>query len=723
MSSQNVKSTLSFFEKSSKVSLLGLLAKIMKIKPEDYHPGDEKILKKFRPIALSNVAYKTTTAIIAKRLSRWLQENHGIGWTQRAIFNRNGVRDNALLVNAALQEKRPVIFLDLSDAFNSVKHSAIFDALDQSGCPPDLANLIKSLYRDCSTSPVNLAGEPLCGEISVTKGVKQGCPLSSLLFNLVLDPLLRTLTTEKSTCLGYMDDMAIILDKDLDPTLLLNEIKNMAKKIGLTFNILKCGVLNNVKDFYIGTERIPPISESETQSYKFLGTDAKPKKLTGVLKKFNDEIKPMMGKIMGSKLTPMQNLHSFRTCVIPKILHIVSNSSPLYSDLDNINKFCRATVKKICYLPGKAINAYVHLARYYGGPGIPDMIWLRRCMVLANTITVLNSSDRCADLLKILTRWKNAEDLVCQVNSGKKSGLHPMIKELAQSLDSFSKLTGSSYKLFYESSSSKIELQVDNAPISAKPWIHLKNTVDLQNANCLLQSPNQGRFWQTLIRSPTSTKAVFNFHTRMCDWRYLHKARLNLTPLRGAIPWSNVDKTCRRCQGANETLNHVANACSTHRKSVIQRHNDVRKHLADQVPSHMRVAEEQRFADAQPDMVIQDHECKRTFIVDIKVSNECEMNFAQNAALNMEKYSALRGHFERKGHAAHIITFQLGCLGSLSQEASHFLYKLLRNNRKTRTTIRVLSSIAAHSTRNILIEHLTGKEQRSQPVYHKNKSR
>ena len=290
-------------------------------------------------------------------------------------------------------------------------------------------------------------------------------------------------------------------------------------------------------------------------------------------------------------------------------------------------------------------------------------------------------------------------------------------------MDSFSKLTGSSYKLFYESSSSKIELQVDNAPISAKPWIHLKNTVDLQNANCLLQSPNQGRFWQTLIRSPTSTKNVFNFHTRMCDWRYLHKARLNLTPLRGAIPWSNVDKICRRCQGANETLNHVANACSTHRKSVIQRHNDVRKHLADQVPSHMKVAEEQRFADAQPDMVIQDHECKSTFIVDIKVSNECEMNFAQNAALNMEKYSALRGHFERKGHAAHIITLRLGFPGSLAQEASHFLSKLLTNNRKTRTKVRALSSIAAHSTKNILVEHLIGKEQRSQPVYNNNKSR
>ena len=100
----------------------------------------------------------------------------------------------------------------------------------------------------------------------------------------------------------------------------------MAKKIGLTFNILMCGVFNNVKDFYIGTQRIPPTSESETQNYKFLGTEAKSTKLTGVLQKFDDEIKPMTEKIMGSELAPTQKLHSFRTCVIPKILHLVTNS-------------------------------------------------------------------------------------------------------------------------------------------------------------------------------------------------------------------------------------------------------------------------------------------------------------------------------------------------------------------------------------------------------------
>ena len=135
----------------------------------------------------------------------------------------------------------------------------------------------------------------------------------------------------------------------------------------------------------------------------------------------------------------------------------------------------------------------------------------------------------------------------------------------------------------------------------------------------------------------------------MCDWRYIHKARLNLTPLRSAIPWSNMEKTCRKCQGANESLNHVANTCTFHRKSVIQRHNDVRKLLADLILSPWKVSEEQSFADAQPDLVIQDHENKKTFIVDIKVSSECEKNFAQNAALNMEKYTKLRLHFKKKG--------------------------------------------------------------------------
>ncbi len=679
-------------------------------KPEEYQAGEERLLNKFRPIALSNVSYKLTTSILAKRLSKWLESNAGIGWTQRAIFNRNGVRDNALLVNAALQQNRPVVFLDLSDAFNSVRHSAIFEALQQCGCPTDLINLIRSLYADCSTFPTNLNGDQLSPNITVSKGVKQGCPLSALLFNLVLEPVLRKLTSKQSVCLGYMDDMAVICEKNFDPTTLLCEAATLASNLGFSFNISKCGVLNNPHFFYINGAQIPDVYDTDSQTYKFLGTKANTKKLSGVLQKFDEEVKPFAEKILNCKLTPMQKLHCFRTCVFPKILHLIQNSSPLYNDLNKINKYNRSWVKKVCYLPAKATNAYIHLPRCYGGPGIPDVIWLRRCMTITNFLNLMNSPDESSNLLKVLTQWHHPHDITAQINSGMKAGLHPLVKEVSQALQYFSRLNGTVYQLSWNDEANKVQLQADNCVLSISIWKHLKTVVESSVVNQLLASRNQGRFWPTLIRSP-STKHVFNFHTKMCDWRFIHKARLNLSPLRGAIPWLDADKTCRRCQGAPETLNHILNNCGPHKRDVIKRHNDIRKHLTEQVPSHMAVAEEQRFANAQPDLVIMDYTSKRTFIVDIKVSSECDMHFSQNASLNMEKYNGLRRHFEAQGHAAHIITFQLGCLGSLSNEASLFIYKLLRNNKKARSTIRSLSSIALHSSRNIAVKHITGKHQ------------
>ncbi|GFS36608.1 hypothetical protein TNIN_215361 [Trichonephila inaurata madagascariensis] len=44
-------------------------------------------------------------------------------------------------------------------------------------------------------------------------------------------------------------------------------------------------------------------------------------------------------------------------------------------------------------------------------------------------------------------------------------------------------------------------------------------------------------------------------HTRFADWRFIHKARLNLLPLNGAKQWINAaSRKCRRCGYENETL-------------------------------------------------------------------------------------------------------------------------------------------------------------------------
>ena len=39
-------------------------------------------------------------------------------------------------------------------------------------------------------------------------------------------------------------------------------------------------------------------------------------------------------------------------------------------------------MKRICYLPERAANAYAHLHRLYGGPGLPDLVLVKATMTL-----------------------------------------------------------------------------------------------------------------------------------------------------------------------------------------------------------------------------------------------------------------------------------------------------------------------------------------------------
>ena len=198
-------------------------------RPGDYRPGMEKALKNFRPIALSNVSYKLLTSMLAKRMTRWLEQNNGISFGQRAVFSRRGVKENTLIVSEALRSRKPVLYLDITDAFNSVSHDLIFTAISNCDCPEWIVNLIKSLYESCTTTPTKLNGENLCGKISIERGVRQGCPLSALLFNLVIDPLVSNGSTNKSISLGYMDDIAIIFESESEVKESLESLVNGVK--------------------------------------------------------------------------------------------------------------------------------------------------------------------------------------------------------------------------------------------------------------------------------------------------------------------------------------------------------------------------------------------------------------------------------------------------------------------------------------------------------------
>ncbi|GIY95372.1 retrovirus-related Pol polyprotein from type-2 retrotransposable element R2DM [Caerostris extrusa] len=71
----------------------------------------------------------------------------------------------------------------------ALPHSAIFNALRCNGVGETLVRLVEDIYTASSTSI--LTEEGVSPYIPISSGVKQGCPLSGLLFNIAIDPVLR----------------------------------------------------------------------------------------------------------------------------------------------------------------------------------------------------------------------------------------------------------------------------------------------------------------------------------------------------------------------------------------------------------------------------------------------------------------------------------------------------------------------------------------------------
>ena len=279
--------------------------------------------------------------------------------------------------------------------------------------------------------------------------------------------------------------------------------------------------------------------------------------------------------------------------------------------------------------------------------------------------------DYCKDLI-CAAQSKNST--IRRINENRTAGCSNTVKDAAWALRKLNPYF--EIPLNLELCEDQVTLPIDGTTYR-DPWPTLNRVLQKQSLKDLQKLPNQGRFWKTLSATPSGTKNIYNFHTKLCDWRQTHKARLNLIPVRGNFTWQQQpDLICRRCQAGRETLNHVLNNCSTHRRKIIRRHNDVRDLLEDMAPRNFSVAKEQRFGNLQPDLILRDDTNLTTHIVDVKVSAECEDTFHRNEDLISSKYEPLRRAYTIGGFSTHVHALQLGWLGGIARGTTKSFHHL-----------------------------------------------
>lgn len=157
-----------------------------------------------------------------------------------------------------------ILLVDIKNAFDSVPHRAIVDALRSLGAGDIICDLVTDIYTNAKICLLTAKG--LSEAVGVLCGVKQGCALTSILFILAIDPIFKAIQRNHEGIhnLFYADDEVVVEDSkdDLeDSTNILVETANM---IGLTVNPKKCYSLHIRNDhktylpsqFYINGEAV-----------------------------------------------------------------------------------------------------------------------------------------------------------------------------------------------------------------------------------------------------------------------------------------------------------------------------------------------------------------------------------------------------------------------------------------------------------------------------------
>ena len=152
---------------------------------------DKRLLKNWRPISLLNVDYKILAKVLAIRLQKVI--SHLISSDQTGYIKGRYIGDNVRtmldILEITKQQADPgiMVMIDFKKVFDTLSWSFLYKTLDYFNFGPVFKQYIKLLYSspECSVTNNGFHSE----FFSISRGIRQGCPISTLLFILCVETL------------------------------------------------------------------------------------------------------------------------------------------------------------------------------------------------------------------------------------------------------------------------------------------------------------------------------------------------------------------------------------------------------------------------------------------------------------------------------------------------------------------------------------------------------
>ena len=229
--------------------------------PRHFTKGVVKLLRKekdggdgidnFRPLTMLNTELKILAKVLSGRLQVVLDKL--IGPEQTCAVKGRSIQDNLHLVRTIIEKVdngAALIKLDQSKAFDRVDHRFLESVLSAAGLGHDFRSWIRLLYA--SPSAVVEVNGVKSKPIILSRSIRQGCPLSPMLYILALEPFLRKLkanptlrgiklpgSSTSARYSAYVDDITLLVASNAEILEVSREIRRYETVTGAKTNCSK----------------------------------------------------------------------------------------------------------------------------------------------------------------------------------------------------------------------------------------------------------------------------------------------------------------------------------------------------------------------------------------------------------------------------------------------------------------------------------------------------